>query len=46
MPMSLGGDVYFKVRSFRPYGKLSNRRTEDMDQGEEAGSAVAQGGPA
>jgi cysteinyl-tRNA synthetase len=34
-----GGDVYFKVRSFRGYGKLSNRRTEDMDQGEEAGSA-------
>ena len=33
-----GGDVYFKVRSFRPYGKLSNRRTEEMDQGEEAGS--------
>ena len=33
-----GGDVYFKVRSFRPYGKLSNRRAEDMDQGEEAGS--------
>jgi cysteinyl-tRNA synthetase len=34
-----GGDVYFKVRSFDQYGKLSNRRTEDMDQGEEAGSA-------
>jgi cysteinyl-tRNA synthetase len=34
-----GGDVYFKVRSFDGYGKLSNRRTEDMDQGEEAGSA-------
>jgi cysteinyl-tRNA synthetase len=34
-----GGDVYFKVRSFGAYGKLSNRRTEDMDQGEEAGSA-------
>ena len=34
-----GGDVYFKVRSFDEYGKLSNRRTEDMDQGEEAGSA-------
>jgi cysteinyl-tRNA synthetase len=34
-----GGDVYFRVRSFDPYGKLSNRRTEDMDQGEEAGSA-------
>src|SRR4051794_28622880 len=34
-----GGDVYFRVRSFEDYGKLSNRRTEDMDQGEEAGSA-------
>ncbi|MFN8162686.1 MAG: cysteine--tRNA ligase [Solirubrobacterales bacterium] len=34
-----GGDVYFRVRSFEGYGKLSNRRTEDMDQGEEAGAA-------
>jgi cysteinyl-tRNA synthetase len=34
-----GGDVYFRVKSFEDYGKLSNRRTEDMDQGEEAGSA-------
>jgi cysteinyl-tRNA synthetase len=34
-----GGDVYFRVRSFGPYGKLSNRRPEDMDQGEEAGAA-------
>ena len=34
-----GGDVYFKVKSFSGYGRLSNRRTEDMDQGEEAGSA-------
>jgi cysteinyl-tRNA synthetase len=33
-----GGDVYFRVRSFDDYGKLSNRRPEDMDQGEEAGS--------
>jgi cysteinyl-tRNA synthetase len=33
------GDVYFRVRSFDAYGKLSNRRPEDMDQGEEAGSA-------
>jgi cysteinyl-tRNA synthetase len=33
-----GGDVYFRVRSFDPYGKLSNRRPEDMDQGEDAGS--------
>ncbi len=35
-----GGDVYFRVRSFDQYGKLSNRRPEDMDQGEEAGSAA------
>jgi len=35
-----GGDVYFRVRSFGPYGKLSNRRPEDMDQGEDAGSAT------
>ena len=34
-----GGDVYFRVRSFDDYGKLSNRDPEDMDQGEEAGSA-------
>jgi cysteinyl-tRNA synthetase len=34
-----GGDVYYRVRSFDGYGKLSNRRAEDMDQGEEAGSA-------
>ncbi len=34
-----GGDVYFRVRSFPGYGKLSNNRPEDMDQGEEAGSA-------
>jgi cysteinyl-tRNA synthetase len=32
------GDVYFRVGSFEGYGKLSNRRPEDMDQGEEAGS--------
>jgi cysteinyl-tRNA synthetase len=34
-----GGDVYFRVRSFDGYGKLSNRDPADMDQGEEAGSA-------
>jgi cysteinyl-tRNA synthetase len=34
-----GGDVYFRVRSFPGYGKLSNRRPEDMDQAEESGSA-------
>ncbi|CAN5531298.1 cysteine--tRNA ligase [soil metagenome] len=34
-----GGDVYFRVRSFEGYGKLSNRDPEQMDQGEEAGTA-------
>jgi cysteinyl-tRNA synthetase len=32
------GDVYFRVRSFDDYGKLSNRDPEEMDQGEEAGT--------
>jgi cysteinyl-tRNA synthetase len=40
-----GGDVYFRVQSFGGYGKLSNRRTEDMDQGEEAGSATLKESP-
>ena len=34
-----GGDVYFRVRSFDGYGKLSNRDPDEMDQGEEAGTA-------
>ncbi len=34
-----GGDVYFRVRSFEGYGKLSNRDPAEMDQGEEAGTA-------
>jgi cysteinyl-tRNA synthetase len=29
-----GGDVYFRVRSYEDYGKLSNRPLEDVDQGE------------
>jgi cysteinyl-tRNA synthetase len=29
-----GGDVYFRVRSFPGYGKLSNRPLEEMQQGE------------
>jgi cysteinyl-tRNA synthetase len=33
-----GGDVYFRVRSFDGYGKLSNRDPAEMDQGEEAGT--------
>ncbi|HWB70109.1 MAG TPA: cysteine--tRNA ligase [Solirubrobacterales bacterium] len=40
-----GGDVYFRVRGFDGYGKLSNRRTEDMDQGEEAGTASLKESP-
>jgi cysteinyl-tRNA synthetase len=32
------GDVYFRVASFEGYGKLSNRRPQDMDQEEDAGS--------
>jgi cysteinyl-tRNA synthetase len=30
-----GGDVYFRVRSFSDYGKLSNRPLEEMRQGED-----------
>src|SRR5918994_2783054 len=33
------GDVYFRVRSFDGYGKLSTRAPAEMDQGEEAGTA-------
>src|SRR5436190_213802 len=33
------GDVYFRVRSYPEYGRLSNRNPDDMDQGEEAGTA-------
>jgi cysteinyl-tRNA synthetase len=33
------GDVYFRVRSFDDYGKLSNRDADEMDQGDEAGTA-------
>jgi cysteinyl-tRNA synthetase len=40
-----GGDVYFRVRSFDHYGKLSNRRPDEMDQGEEAGSASLKDDP-
>jgi cysteinyl-tRNA synthetase len=40
-----GGDVYFRVRSFDGYGKLSNRDPDEMDQGEEAGSAQLKESP-
>ena len=34
-----GGSVYFRVRSFPEYGKLSHRRLEDMEAGEETDPA-------
>ncbi len=34
------GDVYFRVRSFEPYGKLSNRALADMEQGEDDAATV------
>jgi cysteinyl-tRNA synthetase len=34
-----GGDVYYRVRSFSNYGRLSNRDPDQMDQGEETGTA-------
>jgi cysteinyl-tRNA synthetase len=39
------GDVYFRVRSFDGYGKLSNRNADEMDQGEEAGTAALKEDP-
>ena len=39
------GDVYFRVRSFDGYGRLSNRDPDDMDQGEEAGTAALKEDP-
>ena len=39
------GDVYFRVRSFDHYGKLSNRNADEMDQGEEAGTAALKEDP-
>jgi cysteinyl-tRNA synthetase len=35
---TVDGDVYFRVRSDPDYGKLSHRRLENMDQGEDAAS--------
>ena len=40
-----GGDVYFRVRSYPAYGRLSNRDPADMDQGEEAGTAALKEDP-
>jgi cysteinyl-tRNA synthetase len=39
------GDVYFRVRSYDAYGKLSNRDPDEMDQGEEAGTATLKEDP-
>jgi cysteinyl-tRNA synthetase len=46
---AVGGDVYFRVRSFAGYGKLSNRPLAEMDQGEaddDPGAAVVKEDPA
>jgi cysteinyl-tRNA synthetase len=40
-----GGDVYFRVRSFDGYGKLSNRPLEEMQQGEGDDAAALKEGP-
>jgi cysteinyl-tRNA synthetase len=32
---AVGGDVFFRVRTFEGYGKLSGRRIDDMQQGED-----------
>jgi len=32
---AVGGDVFFRVRAFDGYGKLSRRRVDDMQQGED-----------
>ncbi len=37
--------MYFRVRSFDGYGKLSNRDPDQMDQGEEAGAAELKESP-
>ena len=40
-----GGDVYFSVQSFGDYGKLSNRPTEEMRQGEGDDAAALKRAP-
>ena len=40
-----GGDVYFRVRSFDGYGKLSNRPLEEMQQGEGDDAAALKESP-
>lgn len=37
---AVDGDVYFAVSSYPPYGELSHRRLEDLDQGD-GGEAVS-----
>ncbi|HET9949847.1 MAG TPA: cysteine--tRNA ligase, partial [Longimicrobiales bacterium] len=40
-----GGDVYFRVRSFPAYGRLSNRPLDEMSQGEGDDSAAIKESP-
>jgi cysteinyl-tRNA synthetase len=39
------GDVYFSVRSYPPYGELSHRDIDQMDQGEEVQGAARKRDP-
>jgi cysteinyl-tRNA synthetase len=40
------GDVYFSVASYPPYGQLSHRRVEELDQGEDVEGAQRKRHPA
>ncbi|MBX5470461.1 MAG: cysteine--tRNA ligase, partial [Thermoleophilaceae bacterium] len=42
---AVDGDVYFRVRSYPEYGKLSNRPLEEMSQGEGDDSAALKESP-
>ena len=43
---AVDGDVYFAVRSYPPYGELSHRDLDDMDQGEGVEGAERKQDPA
>ena len=40
------GSVYFRVRSFPEYGKLSRQRIDELDEGDPCRGRAGQGGPA
>ena len=43
---AVDGDVYFRVASFKDYGKLSKRNLDDMKAGRPGGGGRAEGRPA